>query len=404
MDEKGLKFGFIGLGQGGCNIAESFSMLGYPAIAINTSSTDLDYLESIPKDLRLTVNDGTEGAGKNPEIGEAALENNINKIYDTILRTFNNVAKIFVCAGLGGGSGTGMIETMCKILIEESETFNAQDDCEIAAIITLPSNVESSRTKLIALSAYDKLCALEGLSNIFVIDNQKASERLPKLGLKGKYNYLNREMSKCIDNINKQVTIPSPVAFDAKDLFTTLDNQGLTIISEVTIDNINDLKKEEFYANLIDSAINSSIFANISKERIIIPAAAFLFKVPKKRSSIIKENAIELLKKNAGNPFDTGLGIYESDNAKENTGSFILILSGIDPDNNIRVKDLKATLDSLEQEINETLNAKKNSTSDNKAQNLLDTFTKKKRKNIASKNGDQQGPKKMSTLDRIRSV
>lgn len=55
MNEKGIKFGFIGCGQGGGKIVDLFCQRGYKAIAINTYPLDLAALQTIPQKYRLCV-------------------------------------------------------------------------------------------------------------------------------------------------------------------------------------------------------------------------------------------------------------------------------------------------------------------------------------------------------------
>jgi cell division GTPase FtsZ len=61
--EVAFKFAFIGAGQGGSRIAETFNKFGYRKIAaINTAEQDLN---TIKLDNKLCIGDG--GAGKDPE-------------------------------------------------------------------------------------------------------------------------------------------------------------------------------------------------------------------------------------------------------------------------------------------------------------------------------------------------
>ena len=65
-----FKYAFLGAGQGGSRIAESFYKLGYRRVAvINTAQQDLN---SIELENKLCIGEG--GAGKDPEVAERAYE------------------------------------------------------------------------------------------------------------------------------------------------------------------------------------------------------------------------------------------------------------------------------------------------------------------------------------------
>lgn len=396
---KGLKFGFIGLGQCGCNIADEFSKLGYPAIAINTTKTDLAYLQNIPDDLKLIINDGIEGAGKNPEVGEQALIDHIDEVYELIKQSFNNVNKIFVCAGLGGGSGSGMVVTLCKVLIEEQESFNINGNCSIGAIVTLPSDIESGRTKIVALDTYSELSSLDGLTNVFVIDNQKMQKSF-SVGIKSKYSFLNQKMAVLLDTINSIVTKSASVSFDSRDLETVLQHPGITIINEITIDRISDLKEDGVLATLLTKGIKNSIFADYGNTDINAVGAAFLFVTPKNKSGVIKEEKIEIMKQYAGNPFDVFYGIYETNNIKDESGSFMLILTGLDYDNITRIQELNDSMEEVANLLSKKTKKKNAVKTNTKASDLLNQLKQKKPE--VNKSDITNGNTRVSALDKIR--
>ena len=100
-----LDFGIIGSGQCGGRLIKSFFNLGYKkAIAINTSSSDLDPLE-IPDNQKLKI--GGEGSGKDMQKGEKATQESYQQIFDKMRSIFGEVDKIIVTVGFGGGTGAG---------------------------------------------------------------------------------------------------------------------------------------------------------------------------------------------------------------------------------------------------------------------------------------------------------
>lgn len=55
------------------------------------------------------------GTGANPEIGEMAIEENIDVVFEKI----SDSDIVFLLAGLGGGTGSGVLPLIAKILQEK---------------------------------------------------------------------------------------------------------------------------------------------------------------------------------------------------------------------------------------------------------------------------------------------
>jgi len=88
-----FKFAFIGTGQGGARLAESFYKLGYRRVCcVNTTNKDLLNI-AIPEENKLVMDIGEDGAGKDPS--EARLR------HRSIMRT-----SMISCAGVSAKSLT----------------------------------------------------------------------------------------------------------------------------------------------------------------------------------------------------------------------------------------------------------------------------------------------------------
>lgn len=373
---KGLKFGFIGLGQAGCNIANEFAKLGYKSIAINTSSTDLELLEDIHKNNKILINTGVQGAGKDPNVGKEALESHIEEVYKVVDSVFEDIDKLFVCAGMGGGTGSGMLPLMTEILIEQG--------FDVSVIATLPGGIESPRVQLVSLATYEELTQIEGLTNTFIIDNKKASERIPGIGIDTKYKMLNSSMANQLNNINEMSTKPSLMAFDAKDLETVLRARGIAILSQITIDNVDDLKNEITLSKLLKDAVETSLAPNLSNMEST--AAVFLFELPVGKGRLITEKSIQIMNKEIGEPFDTFYGIYENGDehedeeieSKSNMGTLTVLLTGLDYNEINRVHEMYENIEKKEEKFSKMFEKQQSSSFKNKTSSLLDKFSTKK--------------------------
>ena len=100
-----FRMGFLGVGQGGGRIAETFFKLGYGRVGvINGCLEDLAGLD--PAITRLDLNTG--GAGKDPARGLAQVEGKDEQIWDLCTRAIGNKPEyLMICASLGGGTGSG---------------------------------------------------------------------------------------------------------------------------------------------------------------------------------------------------------------------------------------------------------------------------------------------------------
>ena len=391
--KRGLEFGFIGLGQCGGNIVDEFAKLEYTVVAINTSDTDLELLKSMHKNNKLLITrDGIQGAGKNPQIGREALEDNIESVYKLITDVFDRkrYKKIFICVGLGGGTGSGTVDTLAEILIEQGY--------EVGIIATLPSNIESPRVQLISLSTFEKITEIEGITTIFLIDNQKAASRIPKLGINTKYKILNSRIAKQLNDINEMSTKASLMAFDAKDLDTVLSFRGLSVINQISIDNVDDLKNSITLSKLLNDAIETSLCPEFNE--LQAAAAVFLFELPKGTAKLINETAIETMKNGIGNPFDVFYGLYEKDNTKnKKMGTLTILATGIDTNSIKRVDEIENSIDENKDRFSEILEKQK-STYKSKSSELLEQFSFKKSTGAESQH---QGDGKPSTLEKLKN-
>lgn len=390
--KRGMEFGIVGLGQAGGNISNDFAKEEYRTIVINTSSTDLDKLDSVSKSNQLLINSefqeagkSLQGAGKNPEIGRAALENRIEDVLSLINRTFyNEVSKVFVVAGLGGGSGTGMIDLTCEILIEQGY--------DVGAIITLPSKFESSRVHMVALQAFERLSQIDGISTIFIVDNQKASEILPmSIGFQSKYKTINKNVVRLIDSVNKASVRPSETAFDARDLDTILSARGGAVINEIMIENIEDLKNDITLSSLLKNSLTKGIFVNTDFSNA--QGAAFLFELPKGGSAYLNEKSLSKMIEELGVPFDVSIGVYESENKDEKKmGTLTVIITGL-PFPEERLLEIEKDLNSKEENYTKKFEKSRTQTFKSKNGDFMSKFNYEK-----TKSTKKDGP---STLEKL---
>lgn len=359
---KGLKLGFIGVGQCGGNIVNEFCKLGYSAIAINTAQSDLNKLTNIPKENRLLINLGIEGAGKNPEIGENAFIQHNEKVLELIGQVFADMDMVYICAGLGGGTGSGISPILAAVLLEM--------EYNIGMMITLPMKNESPKVQLVALDAFQKITEIQGLKSIFVIDNEKSVNT--SIGVKMQYNITNVNIAKSLDDINEITTRTSDMAFDARDFITLLEHEGISMVSTIEIEDIKEFS--EVASQSVTNSIKNGLFADT--ELVNANGLAIIFETKAGAASFVTQEMIQKIQKSIGNPFDMFYAIYEDETKKQDRSATLkLLITGLPiPEN--RLEEMTSDFEEKQQALQEKQEKARNLSFTSKSSDYLNSFTK----------------------------
>lgn len=327
-----LKFGILGLGQAGSNIAEYAITKNFKAIAVNTAKVDLNLLKYIPESNRLYL-EGYNGAGRNREIGKEALIANANKLLEMCNDKLNDCDSVFVVCGGGGGTGSGSIPIAIDILQELYSIVNV--------IYILPDNFESPSAKMNAYDCFSEISENPQIGSIFVIDNQKGKE-LNKGCPKFKVQQLvNKQIIDYLCDINELTERASYTNnFDNRDLIDILSTRGCTLISKVQLTSIKKLLETDVTAN-IQQSWNKTYSPIYNLDNIV--KAAILGKM--KSSSSNKINIESIFNSNI--PYDIKDSFY---NCKDENATIYTILSGLTfPENrlNSMKEDISKVQDNL---------------------------------------------------------
>jgi len=180
-----MRMAFIGAGQGGGRIVDSFRHLGYNRVCcINTTEQDLKSLEGL---TQLVIGNNRGGAGKDPEQGRLAAKESYEDIMDLMMRSWGeSVEQMFICIGAGGGSGTGSWPVLVKAAKEYGESTNVEKPISkhLGVIMTMPKRSEGSRVQhnaLMALRQAVEMVASKKISTLIILDNAKIHELYPCL-------------------------------------------------------------------------------------------------------------------------------------------------------------------------------------------------------------------------------
>jgi cell division GTPase FtsZ len=237
--EVAFKFCFIGAGQGGSRIAESFHRLGYRRIAaINTAKQDLKGIKLANK---LCI--GSGGAGKDPDKAEKLIVKNRDDVIDFLRHSFGDTFdRIFVCAGAGGGTGGGTFTSLVGQSLEVYDSLGMSDK-RVGLILTLPKASEGKKVNNNAHRALKEawdMVIQDKVSPLIILDNERFGQLYPNLTISKFWSAANSNLSGLFHLFNMTAAKDSSYSsFDRNDYKNVLDS-GLIVLGASPVQNWKD--------------------------------------------------------------------------------------------------------------------------------------------------------------------
>jgi len=238
-----FKLAFVGIGQGGGRIAESFYKLGYRRVCcINTNTQDLTGI-NIPEANKLVMDIGDGGAGKDMAKGDSATKKYHEDVYDIMRKSFGrDFDRIMVCVGSGGGTGSGGCQHVIDIAHEIATSLKAEGDGTppaVGVIVSLPKVTEGGKVNANAHAVLDGLFRRVGtdkgklagrdISPLVIIDNDKIDQIYPNLPVAKFWDVANKNISSLFHLFNSIACKDSDfTTFDRADLKDVLECGVLT--------------------------------------------------------------------------------------------------------------------------------------------------------------------------------
>ncbi len=244
------RIGVIGVGGGGNNTVQRLSnsdVKGAKLFAFNTDSKQLNMMNPSITKLMLggSLTHGL-GAGGYPEIGEKAADLSKNEL-EILTRDLN---LSFLCAGMGGGTGTGAAPVVGRVLKENGAI--------VVGIVTIPFSLERVRLDT-ARKGIQKL--RQNLDTLIVIDNQRLVEVYPNLPMEKAFAMADEITTKAVRGITEAITQPSLINLDFADVRTIMSVGGLAMISVGSArgaNRVEDVVKDTLKNKLLDVDYSNS--------------------------------------------------------------------------------------------------------------------------------------------------
>lgn len=159
----------IGVGGSGGNAINNMIEKGLNGVEFIAANTDRQALENNLAPVKIQLGRETTkglGAGANPEIGKASLEESSEEVKEAL----KGADMVFVTCGMGGGTGTGSAPYIAKIALEQ--------DSLVVGIVTKPFSFEGKVRNGVADKWIEEF--RKYVDALIVIQNQRLLEIIDK--------------------------------------------------------------------------------------------------------------------------------------------------------------------------------------------------------------------------------
>jgi cell division protein FtsZ len=220
----------VGIGGAGSNILDRMVLDGSEEIQLIAINTDVQSLAgsvaSHKVQLGRTLTRGL-GSGGDPELGLAAAE----EATEEIRKALEGGDVIIVCAGLGGGTGSGATPWVVQLAKEEKAL--------VLVIAALPFTFEGRRRCAQATASLEQLGA--SADAVICFENDRMAEiALPRMGIHEAFAAADLTISRCIRAIVAILRRPGLLKIGFDDVRAVLrgrDSRGLFGFGEAVGEN-----------------------------------------------------------------------------------------------------------------------------------------------------------------------
>lgn len=208
----------VGCGGSGNNTINRLKNIGIEGVTTIAINTDRQHLEIIKADKKVLIGRSLTkglGAGGYPEIGRKAAEL-ARGVLEDLLRDANMV---FICAGLGGGTGTGSAPVVAEIAKKQGAI--------VIGMVQMPFSVERARIGK-AKEGLDEL--KKHCDTVIVLDNNKLLEYVPNLPIEQAFSVMDQIIAETIKGIVDTITKPSLMNIDFADVRAIMGHGGVAVM------------------------------------------------------------------------------------------------------------------------------------------------------------------------------
>lgn len=221
----------IGVGGAGNNMVNWLYKKGIEGAEIIAVNTDAQHLTITDSDKKFLIGkDLTRGLGCGgfPNKGAEAAKESMSALKEVL----KDADMVFICSGLGGGTGTGAAPVVAKL---------AKDNGSIViGTVTMPFKIERARID----KAEFGLQQLRQVSDtVIVIDNNRLVSIAGNLPVQQAFAVANELISTMIKGIVETIAIPSLVNLDYADVKAIMSDGGVAAIGVGASDTSNKVEE-----------------------------------------------------------------------------------------------------------------------------------------------------------------
>jgi cell division protein FtsZ len=214
----------IGAGGAGSNIVSWIKQRGIAGGKLIAANTDAAHLSITKADRRILMGEKLmhgQGAGGYPERGAQAARESLPEL----IKETQGSNIVFICAGLGGGTGTGASVVLAEALKAPGRL--------VIGVVTLPFAIERYRYE----NAKEGLKRMrEHCDTVVAIDNTKLAKVAGDLPLQEALGVANELVGQFVKGITETITTASLINIDYADLRAIMERRGLAAIGVGTAD------------------------------------------------------------------------------------------------------------------------------------------------------------------------
>ncbi len=217
----------LGAGGAGNNMVNWLYKKGIRGAEIVACNTDLQHLNMIEADKKFLIGkDVTRGLGCGgfPEKGAEAARESIQELKEAL----KGSDMCFVCAGMGGGTGTGASPIVAQIAKEAGAI--------VIGTVTMPFKIERARVDK-AEFGLQKLRQVA--DTVIVIDNNRLVQIAGNLPVQQAFAVANELIATMIKGIVETIAVPSLVNLDYADVRAIMTDGGVAAIGVGASDTTN---------------------------------------------------------------------------------------------------------------------------------------------------------------------
>jgi len=210
----------VGIGGAGCSAINRMIASKLRGVEFVTINTDAQALAHNEAPIKIQIGKETTrglGSGADPEIGRKAAEENKEEIYEVL----KGSDMVFVCAGMGGGTGSGSTPMIAEIAKELGALT--------VGVVTKPFSFEGQRRMKVADLAIEEL--KEKVDTLITIPNDRLLNVIDKkTSLFDAFGIVDDVLRQGVQGISDLIILHGVINVDFADVRAIMSDAGSALM------------------------------------------------------------------------------------------------------------------------------------------------------------------------------